>query len=69
MRPQPEPGTPAYEAQVNEIVDFVSVQGRPEVDLPDMLLLWILDMSYHRGAICEASKRLRRDLYHSKTNP
>ena len=60
---QPQPGTQEYRNQVENIVKGVSYlmpESPSESDLSRLFLMYVMDMSYHRAAICEAMKFVKR---------
>ncbi|MDD5589068.1 MAG: hypothetical protein PHP92_03390 [Candidatus Nanoarchaeia archaeon] len=55
---QPEYGSEKYKEQVESIFTMVSNTDCKMSELDKFLMPFILDMDYHRGAICEARKKL-----------
>jgi hypothetical protein len=51
-----------YQQQVETIRKQAQAAGITAAELPRFLLLFIMDLSYDRAAICEAEKELRRTL-------
>jgi hypothetical protein len=58
----PKPGTPEYKQQVETIVTALGSTPMKSSELPQFLMLYILDPSFSRGAISEAEKKLRSAL-------
>lgn len=59
----PDFGTSEYKDQVERIVKgLTDVEMAPD-ELPQFLMMWILDPNYSRAAICEAEKILRRNKF------
>lgn len=56
----PPPGTDEYREQVERILKFLKAQEPNVHDLDQLLLLYILDTSYARGAIAEADSTYRK---------
>ena len=60
----PEPGTKEYQDQVNRIV---TVGKNSDIDFSNkressnFLMMFVMDMSFHRAAICEALKILEQN--------
>lgn len=55
----PEWGTPEYQDQVDQIVKFLGDRDdltEEEVDLG--LMMYVMDTSFARGAICQARKEI-----------
>lgn len=60
MSQQPAPGTPEFQAQVDMIVAQLSHVPMDHEELPLFLMLYIEDMSIHRGAITTAERELEK---------
>ncbi len=60
MRAQPTPGTPEFRAQVDMIVTQLRDVPMEHTELPQFLMLYIEDMSIHRGAITTAERELEK---------
>ena len=60
---QPDPGTKEYDDQVSQIFVKFTKLGLLETELHDFLLnFYIVDMSYNRGAICDAETKIKKFL-------
>lgn len=60
---EPEYGTPKYKEQVDRILTALTGSGVTEdKQIDGIMLLYAMDMSYSRAAICEAEKRYRREV-------
>lgn len=57
---QPAPGTPEFRGQVDMIVKQLSHVPMEHSELPRFLMLYIEDMSIHRGAITTAERELEK---------
>lgn len=59
----PQPGTDAYGAQVDQIRTMVgdAADNMEEAERL-VVMLFIVDMSYHRGAISQALREIERDM-------
>ena len=58
---QSEYGTEQYKKQVDAIYTAISTSDFEAEELDQALMLYIMDMSYHRAAISEARKRLMKE--------
>ena len=56
---QPQPGDERYNRQVETIFKVCSSADNYKM-AEQMSLMYVLDMSYHRAAICEALKKLEK---------
>lgn len=57
---RPEYGTDGYKEQINTITTALRDVPMEESELPSFLMLYIMDRSFSRAAICEAEKNIRR---------
>lgn len=62
----PEYGSQEYKNQVETIFKIISTTDCIIDELPRFLLPFIMDMEYHRAAICEAEKRLKREHFNEE---
>lgn len=57
----PKWGTERYKRQVETICKQFLTSALEEAHLAQFLMMFILDMSYNRAAICEAEKKIRKE--------
>jgi len=62
--PAPEPGTERYKEQVERILKLLrGAKAKTQDEVERLLMLYILDMSYARPAICEAETIYRKEAF------
>ncbi len=58
----PEHGTPKYKKQVKEIVGHWNRCDFEEDEITSFLMMFIMDKSYARAAICEAENKIKKTI-------
>ena len=61
----PEYGTQEYKNQVETIKKFLQeTKDIKESEIQQILMMFILDTSYSRAAICQAEKEFKKEMKH-----
>lgn len=58
---QPEWGTERYKRQVDTIYTQFTTSSLEQEHLSSFLMMFIMDKSYNRAAICEAEKKILKE--------